>query len=257
MSNATDKVNKAVVKWTDENHKRSLETLAAETPFFTGAFLGTDVTGYLCKGDDTQSWLFAGVVRGTEGDPVFPAGTAGARALEIEHQKPRYAEVAVSGVAVTDIGKKVYALFDNEGTLSAAATTHANLIGVVEDVPYSGTALVRLAYGGKADHAALGAAKFLAATGTQTLSKYDIGKTIICPNTAAHTVNLPPAADTQAGDKIQFVKTTADAAAVTIDGNASETIDNATTLATVDARYDCVEIVSTGSEWVVLNRDIA
>ena len=257
MPNATAKVNKAVVKWTDENHKRSLETLAVETEFFTGAFLGTDTSGYLCKGDDTQSWVFAGVVRGTEGDPVFPAGTAGARALGIEHQKPRYAEVAVSGVAVTDIGKKVYALFDNEGTMSAAATTFGNLIGVIEDVPYSGTALVRLSYDGKGDHVALGAARVLPATGNVTLSKYDIGKTIFCPSTAAQTVNLPPIADTQAGDRLTFVKTTADAVILTIDGNASETIDNATTLATIDARYDTATIVSTGTEWVVVNRDIA
>ena len=38
-------------------------------------------------------------------------------------------------------------------------------------------------------------------------------------------------ADTQAGDRLTFVKTTSDAAAATLDGNASETIDGATTTA--------------------------
>lgn len=257
MANATAKVNKRTVKWTDENHQRSTETLASETSFFTGAMLGTDITGYLCKADDTQGWTFAGVVRGKEGDPVLPAGTAGAAALALDHQKPRYAEIAVASVAVTDIGKKVYALDDQTGTLDAAATTFANLIGVVRDVAYSGVALVELAYGGTADHAALGAAKWLAATGAQSLNKTDLNKTIFVPNTGAFSITLPAVADTQAGDRLTFVKTTSDAAAATLDGNASETIDGATTLATIDAQFDCAVLVSTGAAWVVLSRDIA
>jgi hypothetical protein len=62
---------------------------------------------------------------------------------------------------------------------------------------------------------------------------------------------------TQPGDWLEFVKTTADAAAVTLTGNAAETIDGANTLATIGAAYDTAKIVSTGAAWVVVYRDIA
>lgn len=257
MANATAKVNRATVHWIDENDKRSVETLSAATTYYTGAMLGVDTTGYLCKGDDTQSWTFAGMVRGREGNPTLQAGTAGDAALGLDYFRPRYIELAITSIAVTDIGKKVYALFDNQGTIDASATTYANLVGIVVDVIASGVAKVEPVYDGIAAHARLGAAKVLAATGTQTLTKLDLNKTIFCPNTAAHTVNLPAVASTQAGDWLKFVKTTSDAQAVTLDGADSETIDGATTLATIDAQYDCATLVSTGSAWVVLNRDIA
>jgi hypothetical protein len=64
-------------------------------------------------------------------------------------------------------------------------------------------------------------------------------------------------ATVRAGGTIRVVKTSADAFAVTLDGNASETIDGAATLATLDAQYDVATLLCTGSEWVVLSRDIA
>lgn len=257
MANATKRVAKGWVSVTSEYRKRSAETLAAQTTFYTHALLGVDTTGYLCKGDDAQSWIFAGLVRGKEGDPVLPAGTAGDGTIDLDYVQPLFHELAISGVAVTDIGKTVYAIDDQTGTLDASTRTHANVVGTVEDVVTSGIALVRLAYDGVAANVRLGAAKFLAATGTQTLSKYDIGKTIFCPNTAGHTVNLPAVADAPAGSRLTFAKTTSDAAAVTLDGASSETIDGSTTLATIDAQYDTATLVSTGAAWIVLSRDIA
>lgn len=256
MANATDIVKKGVVRVTDTFRKRSTETLAAETRFYTNALIGTDTTGYYCKGDDTQSWVLAGVVRGCEGNPKLPAGTAGAAALGLDVERPHSLELAISGVAVTDIGKTVYALFDQTGTLDPAATTFANVVGQVVDVVASGIALVELAYDGVAGNRRLGAVKVLAATGGQTLTKWDIGKTIVVPNTAALSITLPAVADAAVGGRLQFVKTV-DANAATLDGNASEEIDAATTLATLDAIYDTAELVNVGTRWVVLNRDIA
>lgn len=258
MANAVTKVNKNTVRWTEEPFfRRSVETLAAETTFYTGAMLGTDTTGYLCKGDDSQAWIFAGVVQGDQGDPVLPAGTAGARELTLHTHRPRYIELAVPGVAVTDIGKKVYAVDDQTGTLNNSALVFDNFVGHVVDVLYSGTALVECCYDGIAANARYGVSRFLAATGNQTLTRYDLNKVIFCPNTAALTVTLPPAAETQAGDRLTFVKTTAAAFAVTLDGNAAETIDGGATLATIDAQFDTAILVSDGTQWVVVARDIA
>lgn len=256
MANATDIVKKPVVRRTDEFIEGGVETLAAETRFWPNAMIGIDITGYYCKFDDTQAAVFAGVVTQDMGAPLLPISTAGDGTALLRIQQPQRFGLAISGVAVTDIGKKVYAVDDQTGTL-ANTGTFSNFVGHVVAVLSSGIALVEPCYDMDAANERYGVARTLAATGNQSLTKHDLGKTIFCPNTGAYSVTLPPVADTQAGDKIRFVKTTADAAAVTLDGNASETIDNATTLATVDARYDCVEIVSTGTEWVVLNRDIA
>lgn len=257
MANATAIVKKRSVRRTEEFMKRSTETLASETRFYRGAMVGIDTTGYYCKGDDTQAWIFAGIVRGQEGDPLVPAGTAGAADLELDVQRPQMFELAIASVAVTDIGKKVYASDDQTGTL-ANTGTFANFVGHVVDVTASGIALVEPSYAGIGSNEKYGVARTTAATGTQTLTRFDIGRTIFVPNTATLTVIPPAVADTQAGDKIRIVKSHAsDTNAITIDPPSSETIDGATTLATLDAPYDAVELVSTGAAWVVLNRDIA
>lgn len=263
MANATARVPKRTIRTIDEFIKRSVETLAAETRFYTNAMIGVDATGYFCKADDTQSWVFAGVVRGKEGDPVLPAGTAGDGTIDLDVQQPRFFELAVSGVTVADIGKKVYALYDQTGTLDASATTYANLVGtvawveVIDGAAVSGACWVKPAYNGVCDHGAMGAARFLPATGAVTLTKMDLNKTIVVTNTGAQTINLPAVAGTQAGDFLRFIKKSADAAAATLDGADSEEIDSSTTLATIDAEHDCAMLISDGTQWHVFSRDIA
>lgn len=259
MANATSKVNRGTVDVLNAQYaKRSTETLASETTFYAGAFIGTDSTGYYCKGDDTQSWLFAGIVRGAEGNPVLPAGTAGDALLKLDVEKPTFMVVALTSVAVTDIGKPVYATFDNQVSLAFGDTTYANLVGSVEDVYATNYAVIRLAYDGIAAHKRLMAAKRIAATGATTLSRYDMGKTIFCANTAAKTVTLPPVATVPAGQGITIVKDHAsDANILTLAGDGSENIDGSNTLTTVDAAWDCVTLVSNESRWIITSRDIA
>ena len=258
MPNATDIVKKGLVRVTDTFRKRSSETLASATRYYTNALVGIDSTGYYCKGDDTQSWILAGVVRGNEGNPLLPAGTAGDGTIDLDVERVHTIQLAISGVAVTDIGKTVYALFDQTGTLDFSATTYANVVGHVVDYVSSGVALVELAYDGIAANDRLGAAKRLAATGTQTLSKYDAGKKIFCANTATLTINLPPVADVPAGRTLSIFKDHAsDTNAITLDADGSENIDGAATLATLDAPWDVATLVSNGARWIVESRDIA
>jgi hypothetical protein len=257
MANAVDIVKKRTVRRTDEFIHRSTETLSSETVFYGNAMIGVDTTGYYCKGDDAQSWVFAGVVTQDQGAPTLPAATAGDRLLNLRIQQPLRFELAIASIAVTDIGKKVYAIDDQTGTLDASTRTFANFVGHVVDVTATGIALVEPVYDGVAANARYGVARVLAATGAQSLTKCDLNKTILVPNTAALTITLPAIADTQAGDRLTFVKTTSAAFAATLDGNASETIDGSATLATIDAQFDCATLVSVGDAWVVLARDIA
>lgn len=256
MANATDIVKKGTVRRTDEFGEESSATLAAETRFYPNAMLGRTTAGYLAKFDDAQSMVFVGVVRNDQGSPLLPIGTAGDGTIELPYQQPQFFELAVSGVTVADIGKVVYASDDQTGVLTLG-TTYANVVGTVRRVVASGIALVEPAYDGVAGNLRLGAVRTLAATGAQSLTKWDVGKTILVPNTGAYSITLPAVADAAAGGRLQFAKTTTDAAAATLDANASEEIDGATTLATIDAAYDTAEIVNTGVRWIVLNRDIA
>lgn len=256
MANATDIVKKGVIPFQTDGAQESSATLASETTFYPRALLGRTTGGYLAKMDDSQSLILAGVVSEKHGKQTLPAGTAGDGTIQIDYQKPRFIGLAISGVAVTDIGKTVYASDDQTGVLTPASLTYANVVGQLVGVLASGIGLVELAYDGVAGNKRLGAARVMAATGTQSLTKWDCGKHILLPNTAAHTLNLPAIAGCPAGAEITFAKTTSDAQAVTLDGDGSETIDGATTLATIDAQHDTVAIKSTGSAWIVQNRDI-
>ena len=257
MGNATSKVNKALVRWTDEHMKRSAATLASETTFYTGAMIGITTAGYYAKFDDAQSMIFAGLVRGDQGNPVLPAGTAGDGTIDLDVARPRYFELAISSVAVTDIGKPVYAVDDQTGTLDPTTRTYGNLIGMVVDVAASGIALVEPAYDGVAGNLRLRAARYFDAAANVTISKWDINKTILANNTANITANLPAIANCPAGSQLTVLKVNSNANAFTLDGNSSETIDGATTLATIDAQYDAAILVSTGTAWIVAARDIA
>jgi hypothetical protein len=227
---------------------------ATAQSFYVNTYVGLNTSGHLDKGSDTQSLCFVGVVSGIE-QSVPTGATAGV--FKITTAQPRYVLAEfTAALTAADIGETVY--LSDDQTLSLTPGVFGNVVGTVHSLGRVSTvASVELAYGGKRANLLTAASRVMAATGNQALTKWDVGKTIFVGNTAALTLSLPAVATTQAGDRMTIVKTSADAAAITIDPNASETIDGATTLATIDAAFDVATIVSTGTAWVVLNRDIA
>ena len=100
----------------------------------------------------------------------------------------------------------------------------------------------------------------LAATGAIALNTGDFGGgdlILFAPNTAAQTVTLPAVAAIPPGSKLFVRKTSADVAAVTLDGNASETVGGGATFATIDAANDLAQFVSTGAAWALVQSVIA
>jgi Cu/Ag efflux protein CusF len=92
------------------------------------------------------------------------------------------------------------------------------------------------------------------ATITATTTLDDTHNVILANATGNITVNLPAAASHT--DKTYYIKKIdADADEVTIDGNASETIDGATTLV-LYVQYDAVRIISDGSNWHVIDDEL-
>lgn len=96
----------------------------------------------------------------------------------------------------------------------------------------------------------------LAATGNETLNAGDLmGKhlTLLVPNSAAKTLNLPSVAAVPPGAKLQVRKTTAAAFAVTIDPAGAELIDGAATSAIVDAQNEQATWITDGSAWTLIS----
>jgi len=259
VANATDIVKKGVVRVTDEFRKESSATLSAATRFYVHAMVGRTTGGYLAKFDDSQSMIFVGVVRGDQGNPRLPAGTAGDGTIDLDYQQPKAFEIALTSVAVTDIGKPVYALDDQTATLTYSSTTYANLIGTVVGVAGTSIALVKPAYDGVADNLKFRASKRLSATGAQTLSKWDAGKTIFCANTAALALTLPAISDVPVGTPITIVKDHAsDTNAITVTRAGSDTFEGGgTTYTALDAPYDVTELIHNGTLWIHKARDVA
>jgi hypothetical protein len=92
-------------------------------------------------------------------------------------------------------------------------------------------------------------------TAATSLTPDDAG-VIFLANVGAFTVTLPPVAGT-AGIEFEFVKTTTNANAVTIDGFGSETINGSANLATIDAQFDAATVVSNGTAWYISRSKIA
>lgn len=87
-------------------------------------------------------------------------------------------------------------------------------------------------------------------TTTYTVDRTD--STVFCDATsAAFTVTLPPAAACK-GFTVTIKKTDASANAVTVEGNASETIDGAANVSLAD-QYDTVKVQSDGTNFLILS----
>jgi hypothetical protein len=161
---------------------------------------------------------------------------------------------ALASVGVADIGKEVYASADETLTLSPVGNSR---VGRVVAVDSSGVARVRCQPVTQLCGVLEGAAVVSLADADATLTLDHVNRVLLIGNTAARTLTLPPVASVRVGGWMRFVKTSADAAAITLDGAGAETIESGVTYSAMDARYDTVHLVCTGSEWVVLSRDIA
>lgn len=161
---------------------------------------------------------------------------------------------ALNGVAQADIGKDVYASDDQTLTLSPTGNSR---VGRVVGVEKTNTARVRceplFGLGGALENAPI----VTLADANVTLTLDHMNRVLLMGNTGARTVTLPPAATARAGAWFRLVKTTAAALAITIDPSGSELIDGGASFGGVDAQFDSVLVVCTGTDWIILSRDLA
>ncbi len=217
---------------------------------YKGAFVGRNrATGYarcLVAGDE-----FLGIAY-RHADNTATGHTAGGVTVRL-HQSVDVVH-ALTGVISGDIGKDVYASADDTLTLTPTGNSR---IGRVVAVEATSVARVRCAPLAQVSGTLENLPVVSLADANATLTLDHINRTLLIANSDARTLTLPAVAAVRAGGWIRVVKTSAAAYAVTLDGNASETIDGAATYAAIDARYDCALLLCAGSEWIILSRDIA
>jgi hypothetical protein len=161
---------------------------------------------------------------------------------------------AITGVVTGDIGRDVYA--SNDGTLTLTPTGNSR-VGRVVAIEAAGLARVRCRPIIGLDGAFQNAPIVTLADASATLTLDHMNRVLLIGNTAARALTLPPVASVRAGGWFRIVKTTAAAFAVTLDGSGAETIDGGATYAALDAQYDVAHVVCTGTEWIILSRDVA
>ena len=83
-------------------------------------------------------------------------------------------------------------------------------------------------------------------TKTDTYTADATDQIIICNKGSAMTINLPTAVGYTGILTIKAIGV----GAVTVDGNASETIDGETTQ--ILGQYDCIDIISDGTNWEII-----
>jgi|SRR5579863_3174213 len=142
MANATARVGRAFYDYRNDTIRHSWDTVSVATQLYTGVMVGLDAAGYLQNFDDTQSLKYWGILLENHGNPIVPtngnaSGTGGDGTLDVDLKQPRAFELNIASVAITDIGRRVYALDNQTGTLDPSATTYANLIGTVKDLVYA------------------------------------------------------------------------------------------------------------------------
>ncbi|MDX2199257.1 MAG: hypothetical protein SF069_09850 [Phycisphaerae bacterium] len=217
---------------------------------FKGSYVGRNrTTGFmrpLVAGDD-----FVGVAYRAADNTV-----AGATAGGLDARVLQSADIVatVSGVAAGDIGREVYATDDETLSLTGA---DSSFVGRIVALAGAGQARIRLQTANVVSPAGANLCVRNLADATVTLSLDHVNCVLLMGNTVARTINLPAAASCRPGAWIRVVKTSAAVAAITLDASGTETIDGATTLATIDAIYDTALLLCTGSQWIVLSRDIA
>ncbi len=160
----------------------------------------------------------------------------------------------LAGIVMNDLGKDVSAVDDATLTLSPVGTSR---VGRIVGLEGAGQIRVRLqplaGLCGLLENEPV--VNLMDASAGLTLDH--INHVLLIANSAARALTLPPISGARAGAWIRVIKTSATAAAVTLDGYGAETINGAQTFTGIDAQYDTVQVICTGAGWNIVSRDLA
>lgn len=152
MANATNKVPSTTTPWGDDGIKRrSVDASGSSITYYPGAMAAVNGSGRGTKCDDTAGLTFDGIICNTVKLQIFDGDDTSDAAKYLLVARPfRFTMAIASASAATDIGKAVYAKYDNE---VAFTSTNSILVGWVDAVNSATEVLVRPAYAGQRGNA--------------------------------------------------------------------------------------------------------
>lgn len=249
MANAAAQVKSFQVRFDDEKTTRLLDAVVQD--YFTNSLVMLTASGFVQYCDDTQPGLFLGQVENDVTVSVLTGDVAGTRFLWVKRTKEGFSMKIAAAVA-TDVGRAVYARFNNEVTYGPPAgvtLVNYNLVGHVKFVKSSTEVMIVPPPWAKQG---IGGGLFVsAASGAQTLSAFHLNKLIECPLAGALTMTLPPIAQTSVGDELTFKLTTA-GQQLTLQGSGTDTVEFANSYSGMaTAKGSMTYLVSDGSQWLL------
>lgn len=251
MANLTKASGNRHEDWISGISKRVEMAGGTALTYYQGGFIGRKSDGYCVKMDDTANMRFVGLFQQGVRGSILSTDSSGD--VKFDVLQPRFIEATISdSVSRTNIGWPVYAKYDDE--VSILNGTYGNFMGFIREIVSSTVVLIEPWYD-MIPPRWLGS-RTMAATGNQSLTIGDLGKTIIVPNTATLEIALPALSTVPTGQGYRLIKVGTTATAITINPDASETINGASTNAAIATNYESSEIVKveTGSgtfEWVM------
>lgn len=178
MATATSKAESATVAWGDDKIYRDLAAVAAT--HYAGTMIAINSSGYAVKCEDGTAGLqFDGLVANSP--PIETTTDDTDPRKKVSVQRPFRFTMKIASAAITDIGRAVYALFNNEVAFSGV--TNSILVGWVDAFINSTSVTVRPIYAGiRGDSSFDGATlTFAGATG---------GNTIVMPDNLADALSI-------------------------------------------------------------------
>lgn len=218
--------------------------------FRPNCLIGREIGGYAVKLDDTANLRLIGQFAESVHKDILAADSDGANVWDVA--QPRFFEAKCNDTLTqASIGWPVYAKYDDE--VSILPGTYGNCVGFIKEIVTSTMVLIDPVPYDKIIDPGYQGRRFLA-DAAYTLLVSELGKTIIMPNTTARTITLPALATVPLGAGYRIVKMGTDTAIITLDGNASETINGATTNTQLATNYEGLELIKAettalGYEW--------
>lgn len=259
MANPTVQVQSTVSDYTQTERIYPLAT-DVNRSYQTGQMLGRRSDGYIVDFDDAAALEFVGLLQGVHQQVSTLDTLLYQQLTDLPYRfsmplSTGTASVVWSGSGGGAIGKIAYAVFSGTVTLDPSALTYANVVGRVVDIlpgnPLTLTGSTSVVI--EKIPARTNGARFLAATGNQTLYMTDLGKTVFVPNTANLSLTLPNLSLAGPSDWIKFIKTTSGAnTTITLDGNASEDINGSATNANMTTQFDTIRLIAFNTtRWII------
>ena len=209
FANTTGDDKLEVVPWNESPTVRApAATPAANLTFYSGQAVGRDSSGNIVQMDDTAAAEFVGILNNLPRQTVGTDATVATNGVSGDFQfiieRPLAFKAKIAAAAGGDEGRKVFWKYNNE--VSYNSGTFGNFAGEVVQVLEATRVIVQCPWACFYNRGANTGSRTLAATGAQTLTKFDINKIIVFRGSPSdQAVTLPAIATVSPGDTLTFV----------------------------------------------------